>query len=248
MHLSGAIFVSRGRVMSVLRQLAKLQEVDSAWIKLEHLKGDLPRRVEELTARLEELASSIKNNEERLKRTEVEIRHIQGAEMDRKNKIEKLRDQLYLVKTNRQYDALMNEIDHLKSEIDEEELRELELTEEKERLEEQVKLDRIEREQKEKELRSRKGELAETISKTEKQYKELMLKRQALTPKIDTRYMALYDRVRNARDGVAVVPVIDHACGGCYSRITSQALVEIRNGDTILQCPVCRRILYWQDD
>ncbi|MEE9166797.1 MAG: C4-type zinc ribbon domain-containing protein [Candidatus Neomarinimicrobiota bacterium] len=234
--------------MSELSQLLQLQEVDSKLIELEHLKGDLPRKVEELTSRIEELTLSTKVNEKRLKEITVEIRRIQGEETDRKGKIEKLKDQLYLVKTNREYDALMSEIDHLKGEVDEEELRELELSEENERLEEQVKLDRLETGHMEQELRLRKKELAETISKTERQYKKLMLEREALTPKIDARYMGLYDRVRGAREGVAVVPIVDHACGGCHSRVTSQSLVEIRHGHTIVQCPVCRRILYWRED
>lgn len=234
--------------MSDLSRLAKLQEVDSAFIELERLKGDLPVKVEELSSRMGELQASIKRNEDRLTEIEAEIRRIQGAEADGKSKIDKLRNQLYLVKTNREYDALMSEIDHSKAEIDEEELRELELSEEKDRLEEQVKLDKLQSEQTESELKMRKKELEKTILSTQKQHKELMQKREALTPHIDSRRLALYDRVRKARDGVAVVPVVNRACGGCHSRITSQGLVEIRNGDTIVECPVCRRILYWEEE
>ena len=232
--------------MSNLSQLEKLQEVDSALIELEYLKGDLPKEVQELTRKSEELTSSIQQNQERLKEIEMEIRRIHGMEADRKEKMDKLQEQLYLVKTNRQYDALMSEIDHLKAEIDEEELRELELSDENDRLEEQVKLDRLESERIASELQERKAELEKTISSTEKEHRELMQQRETLTPRIDVQYVAIYDRVRDARDGLAVVPVVDHACGGCHSRLTSQSIVEIRNGDSIVQCPVCRRILYWK--
>jgi len=234
--------------MSDLIQLTKLQEVDSALIKLEHLKGDLPKIVEELTEKIEELATSINSNTRRLEEIELEIRRIKGSDTDHKTKIEKLRDQLYLVKTNREYDALMSEIDHLKSEIDNEELAELELSEEKDRLEEQVKLDKLQYEQMVTDLKTRKEKLKKTISSTEKEYQQLMTQRDTLTPSIDSRYIALYDRMRQARDGVAVVPVIDLACGGCYSKLTSQSLVEIRDGIVIVQCPVCRRILFWKEE
>ena len=234
--------------MSALHQLTKLQEVDTALLELEQMKGDLPRKVEELTDRMKELTGAIEVNEKRLMEIELEIRRIHGTESDRKSKIEKLKDQLYLVKTNREYDALVSEIDHIKAEIDEEELRELELSEEKDRLEEQVKLDKLQTEQMVTELRTRKEELAKTISETENEYQALIVRREALTPRIDFRYIAIYDRVRNARDGIAVVPIEDHACGGCYSRITSQTLVEIRGGNMIIQCPVCRRILYWREE
>ena len=107
--------------MSDLRQLIKLQEVDSALLELEQLKGDLPRRVDELKTIMDTVTTSIENNQNRLKEIELEIRHLTGSETDHRTKMEKLRDQLYLVKTNREYDALTSEIDHLKSEIDEEE-------------------------------------------------------------------------------------------------------------------------------
>ena len=248
MHLSGAFFLMDGGIVTDLSQLTKLQEVDTALVELEHQKGALPKKVEELTRIRKELLTSIEKNQERLKEIVVEVRQIQGMETDKKEKTDRLQNQLYLVKTNREYDALMSEIDHLKAEIDEKELKELELSEEKERLEEQVKLDSLRIEQMVAELSARRQELEETIASTEKEHKELMLRRETLTPSIDARHMALYDRVRGARKGVAVVPVVDHSCGGCHSRLTSQSIVEIRDGDRVDQCPVCRRILFWLEE
>ncbi|MFQ6673708.1 MAG: zinc ribbon domain-containing protein [Fidelibacterota bacterium] len=234
--------------MTDLSQLIKLQEIDAALMELENRKGDLPAKIDELTTGMETIRTSIEENEEHLKKLEIEIRQIRGKESDRKQKMDKLQEQLYLVKTNREYDALMSEIDHLKEEIDEEELRELELSEEKDRLGEQLKLDRLEGERMKSELGVRKGELEKTVASTEKEFGALMSERQKLLPSIDVRHAAVYDRVRSARGGIAVVPVEDHACGGCHSRLTSQSIVEIRNGNTIAQCPACRRILYWPHD
>ena len=47
-------------------------------------------------------------------------------------KIDKQKDQLFLVTSNRQYDALQTEIDNLKNEIDSKENKIIELTEDKE--------------------------------------------------------------------------------------------------------------------
>ncbi|MFQ6615870.1 MAG: zinc ribbon domain-containing protein [Fidelibacterota bacterium] len=234
--------------MSQLDQLIKLQEIDTALIELERLKGDLPGKIEELTRNMEQIDAALHGNESRLKDLELEIRHAQGTEVDQKVKLDRLQEQLYLVKTNREYDALMTEIDHLKNDMDEAELKELELSEEKDRLEEQMKLDRLNRETMASELEDRKKELEKTTASTESESRRLLARREKVTPEIDSRYLALYDRVRSARDGVAVVPIVNHSCGGCHSRITSQAIVEIRSGDTIAQCPVCRRILFWPGD
>mgnify|MGYP000271165141 CR=1 FL=1 len=92
-----------------------------------------------------------------------------------------------------------------------------------------------------------KKELESHISETEEEYTELSKCREKVVTNIDQQNLTLYDRVRGAREGVAVVPVVNHACGGCHSRIPSQLEAEIRSGDTMKQCNSCRRILYWEE-
>lgn len=230
---------------SQLKNLISLQKIDTALMELEKLKGDLPKNIEALRSRMDELDSAISANKERLKQVEVGIRRAQGDKTDQKEKLDRLQEQLYLVKTNREYDALTMEIDHLKSEKDQFELKELELSEELDRLEEQLKLDDLNRETMASELESRTVELEKATASTEKEWNELMIQRDKLTPEIDPRYLSAYNRVRGARDGLAVVPITNQTCGGCFSRLTSQSVSEIRSGNTIAQCPACRRILYW---
>lgn len=232
--------------MSSIEQLVKLQEIDSAIMEIEELQGDLPMKVDELTSTLTELESSIATAESRLTEVEVEIRKMQTLEQERKDKIAKLQDQLYLVKTNREYDALMAEIDHLKEELDKEEFRELELSEEKDQLTEGLEADRAKNEEMSSELGSQRKELERRISETEQEHGELSHRREACATTIGQKELSTYDRIRGARAGIAVVPVVDHACGGCHSRITSQLESEIRSGDRISQCNVCRRMLYWE--
>ena len=234
--------------MSSLSQLIQLQDIDNQLLELEQLKGDLPKSVEELSNQVNILNTSIERNEQRLKEIEVETRRIQGIITSYKTKVDKLQDQLYLVKTNREYDALMSEIDHLKSEINESEIRELELSEEKDRLEEQLKIDKLKLNEKSKELEIQREKLEGTITSTEKEQVELTDKRAALIPSIDVRHLAMYNRIRQARGGVAVVPVVNGACGGCHSKLTSQMLAEIRTGEKIITCSACRRFLYWEDN
>ena len=55
-------------------------------------------------------------------------------------KMIKHKDQLYLVKSNKEYDSLNYEIDHIKTNISESETQLLNIMEEKEKLEENIKL------------------------------------------------------------------------------------------------------------
>ena len=233
--------------MSLLEQLIKLQGIDTAIMEIEELQGDLPMKVKELTTIMSELEATIISAKSKLTEIEIEIRKMQTLEQQRKDKIDQLQDQLYLVKTNREYDALMAEIDFLKVELDKEEMWELELSEEKDQLTEQLETDKSKNEEMSQELGTQKKELESHISETEEEYTELSKCREKVVTNIDQQNLTLYDRVRGAREGVAVVPVVNHACGGCHSRIPSQLEAEIRSGDTMKQCNSCRRILYWEE-
>ena len=232
--------------MILINNLVKLQEIDSAIMEIEELQGDLPTHVEELSSTLTSLEKAISSAESRLLEIELEIRKMQTLEQDHKEKISTLQDKLYLAKTNREYDAFMSEIDHLKGQLDEEETRELELSEEQDNLNETLKNDRSKNEEMSENLTTQKEELDKRIDETGEEHSELNKKRQELIKNISEQDLSLYDRVRDAREGLAVVPITNHACGGCHSRIPAQLESIIRSAEQMNQCSTCRRILYWE--
>ena len=231
--------------MTEINSLIQLQDVDSQLMDLEELQGDLPSKVEDLSSRLEELNASIHSAKARITEIDSEIRQLEGHESDRRTKVVKLKDQLYLVKTNREYDALMSEIDHLEEEINTEENRELDLMQEKEQLEEQLKFDESQISELDIELKNQAGELEKRVASSKEEETRLSQEREKIVPTINSKFMSVYDRIRQAKNGIAVVPIVDHNCGGCHSRITSQHEAEIRNGEGVYQCSNCRRILHW---
>ncbi|TMQ68855.1 MAG: hypothetical protein E6K80_13650 [Candidatus Eisenbacteria bacterium] len=54
-----------------------------------------------------------------------------------------------------------------------------------------------------------------------------------------------YERIRQSRDGRAVVPIVKGSCGGCFRGQPPQMLQEARRGDRALICDGCGRILIW---
>jgi len=95
-------------------------------------------------------------------------------------------------------------------------------------------------------LSTQKEELDKRIDETGEEHSKLNKKRQDLINNIGEQDLSLYDRVRDAREGLAVVPVTNHACGGCHSRIPAQLESIIRSAEQMNQCSTCRRILYWE--
>lgn len=233
--------------MSLLTNLIKLQEIDSSIQSIEELQGDLPKNVEELKTNLSTIINEISNDKKRLQEIDTETRKTQTIQKTNKDKINNLQEQVYRVKSNREYDALMSEIDHLKNELSEYELKELELSEEKDNLSNKLKENQSENDVIAEKLDKQKTSLDKNIVETKEELGSLKTKREIITSEISEQHLGLYDRIKSARGGVAVVPVKNQSCGGCHSKIPSQLEVFIRDGNKLTQCNVCRQILYWDD-
>ena len=77
----------------------------------------MPIIVEKLSQDLEGIKKEFDENEVRLKEISSDINKESHQIEDNSSKLNKLKDQLYLVKSNKEYDALNFEIDHLKESI-----------------------------------------------------------------------------------------------------------------------------------
>ena len=115
-----------------MEQLIRLQNIDTKLKDLNDLLGDLPSKVEDLNRQEESVKSSIVDKKTRSKELDLGINKIELDVSEIIGKIDKLKDQLFLVTNNKQYDALMAEIDHLKEQKSNFENDLIELMEEKE--------------------------------------------------------------------------------------------------------------------
>ena len=123
-----------------LEQLIKLQEIDQRLLEIKEHMGDLPVTVETQELEVASLQSENEQKQNRIEEIEKEIRHHESEIEDFTTKLEKYKEQLFLVKSNKEYDAISQEIDHMKATITESEDVQLKFEEEKTELEENIKL------------------------------------------------------------------------------------------------------------
>ena len=152
--------------MNKILSLVELQNVDTQLKDLNELLGDLPKKVEKLRLEEEGLTNDVNQGKDRLKEIELSLNKAEHQMADYKAKINKLKDQLSLVTSNKQYDALTQEIEYLKTELDEEELKDLEFEEEKESLMNNVKEKEENLESLSKDLSVRREKLEELMSES----------------------------------------------------------------------------------
>ena len=228
--------------MSIAR-LVELQDIDSQLEDLNSLLGDLPKMVDELNEKENSLKDRVEADKVILKEINLNSSKSEKVNSDIQEKINKLTDQLFLVTNNKQYDALTNEIEHLKEQKKENEELLISNLEEKETLEKNINENEASLEELKTDLDVRRNKLDEALSETAGEKAALENSRKKQVTEIDDNTMQVYNKVISARSGIAVVPLSGNSCGGCGAALPLQMVSEIRAGD-LHNCQSCGRFVY----
>jgi len=231
-----------------MEKLIELQGIDTKLRDLNDLLGDLPSKVDELNQQEESIKNSLVENKERMKKLEVESHKGEVRIAEINDKVNKLKDQLFLVTNNKQYDALMHEMDHMKEERTTIETETFSFLEEKETLTESVETMESELGSLSNDLTVRREKLESAISDSAEEKSILEQQRSEQVNGIDLNTVSIYNRVFEARDGLAVVNLSGNGCGGCGAHIPMQKVTEVRANTTIHRCDVCGRFLYSENN
>ena len=228
--------------MSITR-LVELQDIDSQLEDLNSLLGDLPKMVDELNEKENSLKDRVEADKVSLKEINLDSSKSEKVNSDIQEKINKLTDQLFLVTNNKQYDALTNEIEHLKEQKKENEELLISNLEEKETLEKNINENEVSLKELKTDLDVRRNKLDEALSETADEKAALENSRKKQVTEIDDTTMQVYNKVISARSGIAVVPLSGNSCGGCGAALPLQMVSEIRSGD-LHNCQSCGRFVY----
>jgi predicted nucleic acid-binding Zn-ribbon protein len=234
--------------MSQIDNLVRLQNLDSQLMEIEEILGDLPDKVAELKATEDQLVKDVEAGHQRILEIQVALNKAEITVAQETEKIETLKEQLYQVTTNKAYDALMSEIDHMKNKLDEDETLDLELMEEKDELEKTLKEKESNLDSLRTDLQDRRASLELLLEESAEQKAALEKDREAAVKAVDPARLQHYNRVSRARKGLAVVPIESHSCGGCGLAVQPQKQAEIRAKKVLHTCDECSRFLYWESD
>jgi len=181
-------------------------------------------------------------------RLREEKRQLERYVEERSEQLDKYQNHLADVKTNKEWDALQKEMDAVKAEIREAEDRLLEI---EVGLEELLDVSQTQSEELT-DYRSKTeaeiNDLKEKLGSVDSKMAKIRSERDALSVQIEERLKRIYNRVKQGKQGTAVVPVVRDACGGCFNRIPPQTVSEIRRAERPITCENCGRILIWFED
>ena len=232
-------------VAEKLKTLYVLQQADTEIDKILQLRGELPIEVEHLEAEVADLNLKVARISEHIEEMTKYIAENKLNITECDAQIEKYKGQLDNISNSREYDSLNKEIENqgLLRQIAEKHIGEA-----KERIFEKKNDLEIIKEKiavRNDDLAAKKQELETIVEATSKEEARLRANRDECAAKIDARTMSAYDRIRQScNNHLAVVSVFNgDSCGGCFSTIAPQRLIDIASNRKMIICEHCGRIL-----
>jgi hypothetical protein len=228
-----------------LEKLIALQRAESALRLAEAELQRIPSRINELEAslaaerqRLDQARGSLDESHKARRRYEAELQDLEG-------KRSKYKGQLMEVKTNKEYTAMLHEIEGVEREIRGREDLVLGEMEKAEGLEGTVRREEQVFKAEEERHREERKRLGEEEQKLRAQAEVHRKERETVAAGIPADLLARFQRVAKLR-GVAMAEVKDGVCQVCHLKLQPQMFVELKRNDEITECPACQRILYYE--
>ena len=162
-----------------------------------------------------------------------------------KDKIKKLEAKLHEVKTNKEYQASLKEIEAAKVANDKTEEEILVLMDKVEEIKKDHSSSTSQLKIREKEIETEKAKIEKDIESMDKIIKQLITERDNLLSVVNERLRSTYLVLREKRNGVAVSTAKNGVCLGCFMNIPPQLYIEVTKNRQLIQCPSCGRILYF---
>ena len=235
----------------VLSGLIKLQSVEN---RLRAAKAKLARSRRSVTVQenqVRSLQSALEAKKEECQLTKLQSERLELELKTRDQEVSKLRASLNAAKTNKEYAAVLTQLNTDKAnatKIEDQVLTSLNRVDELKRQQTQHR-EALEGE------RARLADLERGVrdieAKLSSQLEELEQQREAAANEIPPQALIMFERARDKHDGEAMAVVeqphprrTEYNCSGCNMSITLETVNALQSRDEVQMCQTCSRILY----
>ena len=227
--------------------LVQLQEIETERFQIEKRLQKEPGRLKVLDEELASRGGRVEAEETELAELKKSYRTGEADLQINVERIKKLKERLRSVKTNREYQATLKEIDELNAKNSAIEDRMIESLEQLESSDKEMAAKKAELEQFAAETAEEKAAIEKEIDDARTRLEALEEKRKQTSAGLDQGLMRTYQRIRSRGVAVAIAPVVSAVCQGCNMNIPPQMFNELQRFDSLKLCPFCERIIYWKE-
>ena len=231
-----------------LETLCQVQKIDTKIIENERKWALGPQRIDELQRGIGEAREKEAKEKEVIEELEKERRKKEQELETEKGQVKKSEAKLTEVKTNKEYQAMLKEIEAAKATNDKTEEELLLLLERIEELKKDHLVEVKDLEKREKAAAEETGALEKEIKTVDGIVSKLREEKERLLSRVGQDTRARYDILIEKRAGIAVVNAKNNTCLGCYMNIPPQLFIEVMKNSRLITCPSCNRIFYYQEE
>jgi predicted nucleic acid-binding Zn-ribbon protein len=224
--------------------LVKLQEIELESNQLSTQLDELPLKLEKIDVELRMFQETITEEENRLADLKKEYRiHEYDADINL-SRIKKSKEKLGSVKTNKEYQSSLKEIEDLEGINSKIEDDMIECLEAMDGIESIIDAKKTEYSQLSDRIKAEKDLLEKQSHQAKESLARLDADRLSLAETITPELLKKYDMVKELVGKVAISAVKNAVCQGCNVNIPPQSYNELLRFDTLMFCPHCQRIIY----
>jgi len=232
-------------VNTPLEQLYRLQDRLRFVSAREKERDTIPAELTEVDREYREKVDAVERLKRRLSDAEVERRRANAELSEHRDRLRKYQSQLRAVQNQREYGAVLNEIDGVEKLVRSAEDRILSLDEEVQTStkelasrEELLPLETEQHEERLKDWRVTQRQINDELAGAQEEIARL-------EAGMHPRDRVEFSRLMEKKGGQAIVLVSGVSCSACHVKVRPAALQALKAGREIIYCDSCKRILYW---
>ncbi len=226
--------------------LIDLQNSKNDLVKIEKKLSLVDQKIDEIKQKNEAMLTELKEKEKEYEDLKQGYEELKTTYEVNAARIKKSSENIKSVQTNKEYQTLLKEIDENKKKqahFEEETIRFMESIEKAEKTIESLRTDSKQLDEK---TTSDINEIKENSKKEQQELKSIKKKIEGIYKKdVDQDILKNFENILTTQKGnIAIVPVQNLICHGCFMSVPPQTCMELKKGSFIDFCPHCHRMIY----
>lgn len=228
--------------------LVKLQTVDSEIYALKHELEIKPLEIKALQEQFEAKKQHLNELEKSYLDLQKQRKDREGELAVKEEATKKLQSQLFSLKTNKEYQTMLQQIQDSKADGSVIEDKILQLFDAADKGKSEIEQEKNKLAGEEKVFNELKKKVDSRVKEIDERLVELDAQRKLIFPEVEPKILGQYDRILASRDGLAICGVKNNSCLGCNMFVPPQVINLIKMYESMVTCEICNRILYIPDE
>ncbi|MDZ7379737.1 MAG: C4-type zinc ribbon domain-containing protein [candidate division KSB1 bacterium] len=228
-----------------LQLLVELQRLDDRLRALAQEERALPQRLQAYQAACTAAQQALEQQRAAIEQSERQQRTCERELASQQEALKKTQSKAREVKTNKEYSAVLTEIELGQQRLAALEDQLLALMEATDQQRQAARLEEQRVQAAMRELVEQEHQVQQAQADLRREMAAEQARRQEMVAALDVKLYAQYQKVAAQHGGRGVAQLQDGVCSGCYLKVQPQLISEIRLQTQLFTCPHCRRLLLW---